>query len=77
MDDVHRLIARAFHDPPESGDGIKGLIPHHRGTAVRHKTADTPARKPVSRQWVTKILKKAVARVEPDLNIGTHTMRQR
>ena len=26
-------------------------------SAVRHKTAATPARKPVSRQWVNKILK--------------------
>ena len=45
-------------------------------SAVRHKTADTPARKPVSRQWVNKVLKEAVERVEPDLDVGTHTMRK-
>ncbi len=43
---------------------------------VRHKTADTPPRKPVSRQWVNKVLKEAVERVEPDLNVGSHTMRK-
>jgi len=37
---------------------------------------DTPARKPVSRQWVNKVLKEAVERVEPDLNVGTPTIRK-
>ncbi len=78
------------HLPPNAQDALREYLEHGHPfpkkldaplfpaapSAVRHKTADTPTRKAVSRQWVNKVLKEAVERVEPDLNVGTHTMRK-
>ncbi len=79
------------HLPPNAQDALREYLEkghpfpkkldaplfHANPSFVRHKTADTPARKPVSRQWVNKVLKEAVERVEPHLNVGSHTMRRR
>ena len=78
------------HLPPNAKDALREYLDNGHPFAqrldaplfpanpsfVRHKTADTPARKPVSRQWVNKVLKEAVERVEPHLNVGSHTMRK-
>ncbi len=78
------------HLPPNAQDALREYLEkghpfpkkldaplfHANPSFVRHKTADTPAHKPVSRQWVNKVLKEAVERVEPHLNVGSHTMRK-
>ena len=46
--------------------------------AVKHRGPNTPAgpMKAVSREWVTRKIKQAVAVFDPTINVGSHTMRK-